>query len=227
MSRADIAHMEERMTLAIATATEQIVDAIRQTGAEQNANREAMAKSIMEQGSAILRTALDDAAPRAVDIGPPAANDETRYAPGPTTPPGGPANDDAPAAPPAPRAPADAPYRDPGRAELDTAPELILAERRRYARLRVHVECAVDARDLLVRWTIDVGEGTYCRAIVDADALDRDFLRVLVLEDDGPNVWIDVPHEEIHRRVAEHARSRCAPRGAGERRRAVASRASV
>ena len=98
MTAADLAHMEERLTLAIATATDRIVGAIRETGAEQNANREATAKSIMVQGSAMLRAALNDAAPRAVDIGPAIANDtdETPYAPGPTTPPGGPENDHDP-----------------------------------------------------------------------------------------------------------------------------------
>ena len=90
----DLAHLEERLTLAIATAAEKVVEAMRQTGAEQNAHRAAMADRIMEQGSAILRTALDDATPRAVDIGPPAANDtDDRHVPGPTTPPEGPAND--------------------------------------------------------------------------------------------------------------------------------------
>ena len=98
VSRADIARMEERIVIAIATAANTIVDAIRQTSAEQNAKREAMADRIIEQGSAFLRAARDDAAPRAVDIGPAAANDtdETPYAPGPTTPPGGPANEDGP-----------------------------------------------------------------------------------------------------------------------------------
>ena len=98
VSRADLARLEERIVIAIATAANTIVDAIRQTSAEQNANREAMADRIMEQGSAFLRAALDDAAPRAVDIGPAAANDTdaTPYAPGPTTPPGGPANEGGP-----------------------------------------------------------------------------------------------------------------------------------
>ena len=75
VSRADLARVEERIVIAIATAANTIVDAIRQTSAEQNAKREAMADRIMEQGSAFLRAARDDAAPRAVDIGPAAAND--------------------------------------------------------------------------------------------------------------------------------------------------------
>ena len=79
MSPADLAGMEERILIAIATASAQIVDAIRQTG-----------QTIVD---AIRQRSAEQT--RAVDIGPPAAND--RHVPGPTTPPGGPANDDAPA----------------------------------------------------------------------------------------------------------------------------------
>ena len=78
MTSADIAPMEERIARH-RDRDGQIVEAIRQTG-----------QTIVD---AILQTSAEQT--RAVDIGPPAANDtdETPYAPGPTTPPGGPAND--------------------------------------------------------------------------------------------------------------------------------------
>jgi hypothetical protein len=84
-----IARTEERILLAIATASAQIVDAIRQMGAEHNANREATADRIIQHTSAFLGAVLGGADP--VDLA------ERLNVPGPTTPPGGPANDDAPA----------------------------------------------------------------------------------------------------------------------------------
>lgn len=68
-----------------------IVDAIRETSTEQNANREAMADVMLQRGAGFLRAALDEGTPRTVVLDPPIAND-TRE-PAPTTPPGGPAND--------------------------------------------------------------------------------------------------------------------------------------
>jgi hypothetical protein len=80
---------------AIEATGARIIEAIREQGAEHKASREATAATILEQGYAFLRAALDDATPRTVVLDPPAANDagEPPYAPGPTTPPGRPAND--------------------------------------------------------------------------------------------------------------------------------------
>jgi hypothetical protein len=75
VNRADLAGMEERILLAIATASEVIAGAVRESGAAQIASLEAMTDRILERGS--LRAARSD-----------------RYVHGPTTPPGGPANDD-------------------------------------------------------------------------------------------------------------------------------------
>ena len=54
-----------------------------------------MAERIIERGAGFLRAALDEATPRTVVLDPPVASDteEQPYALGPTTPPGGPAND--------------------------------------------------------------------------------------------------------------------------------------
>jgi hypothetical protein len=70
---------------------DRIVDAIRETSAEQAASREAMADVMLQRGAGFLRAALDEGTPRTVVLDPPTAND-TRD-PAPTTPPGGPAND--------------------------------------------------------------------------------------------------------------------------------------
>jgi hypothetical protein len=135
VSRADLARMEERLVLAIVTATDKIVEAIREANAP--------------------------------------------HAPGPTTPPGGSANDDAPAAPPAPRAPAAVKPWTPGP---------------RYGQIRVEVKPGTFAMERLV--SFKVGEETIA-LFCDAGDVRGDLLRVALLSDDGPDVWIDLPREAI------------------------------
>ena len=55
--------------------SDRIIDAIRETSAEQIASREAMADVMLQRGAGFLRAALDEATPRTVVLDPPVAND--------------------------------------------------------------------------------------------------------------------------------------------------------